>query len=138
MKEFKLENEPQITSGFTIPEDYFDVFSAKMMLELPVNEKPKIISIFRDKKRILMMVAAVLVVGLLVPALYTFSINTKKADQKLLENYISYQSNINQYDLINELELEDINKIESAIALEDETIEEVLITNSNLEQLIIE
>ena len=49
MKTFKLDNEPKIKTGFTVPENYFEDFSAKMILKLPENE-PKIISIFERKK----------------------------------------------------------------------------------------
>jgi hypothetical protein len=45
---------------------------------------------------------------------------------------------MNQYDFISELELEDINKIKANIPLEDETIEDLLTTNSDMEHLIIE
>jgi hypothetical protein len=45
---------------------------------------------------------------------------------------------VNQYDLISELELEDINKIKTTIPIEDEAIEDVLTTNSDMEHLILE
>jgi hypothetical protein len=45
---------------------------------------------------------------------------------------------MNQYDLITELEPEDINKIETVFPLEDETIEDILTTNSDMEHLILE
>jgi hypothetical protein len=55
-----------------------------------------------------------------------------------LENYLSYQSNINQYDLINDLEYDEIDNIKTTVVLEDATIEEILISNANLEHLIFE
>ena len=45
---------------------------------------------------------------------------------------------MNQYDLISELEAEDINRIKTTIPLEDETIEDILTTNSDMEHLILE
>ena len=80
------------------------------MQQLPENE-PKVISIFQKRKNILFAVAAVLVLALMIPVYTTLSTNTKTLDETTLENYITYQSNVNQYDLISELELEDINKI---------------------------
>jgi GTPase SAR1 family protein len=39
----------------------------------------------------------------------SFHENSKDLDAVALENYITYQSNVNQYDLISVLESEDIN-----------------------------
>lgn len=137
MKTFKLENEPKIESGFKTPDHYFEDFSAKITQQLPENE-PKVISIFHKRKNILFAVAAVLVLALMIPVYTTLSTNTKTLDETTLENYITYQSNVNQYDLISELELEDINKIKTTIPIEDEAIEDVLTTNSDMEHLILE
>ncbi len=137
MKTFKLENEPKIESGFKTPDHYFEDFSAKIMQQLPENE-PKVISIFQKRKNILFALAAVLVLALMIPVYTTLSTNTKTLDETTLENYITYQSNVNQYDLISELELEDINKIKTTIPIEDEAIEDVLTTNSDMEHLILE
>jgi hypothetical protein len=137
MKTFKLENEPKIESGFKTPEHYFDDFSSKIMQQLPENE-PKVISIFQKRKRIIFAVAAVLVIALMIPFYTLFSTTTTELDENTLENYITYQSNMNQYDFISELELEDINKIKTSIPVEDDAIEDLLSTNSDMEHFIIE
>lgn len=137
MKTFKLENEPKIETGFKTPDHYFENFSIKMMEQLPKNE-PKVISIFQKRKTLIMMAAAILVLALMIPILSPSSTNTKELDATALENYITYQSNVNQYDLISVLETEDINNIKTGIVLEDETIEDHLSVNSNLENLILE
>lgn len=139
MKAFKLENERKIESGFKIPEHYFENFSEKMMHQLPEKES-KVISLFQKNKTIIMMVAAVIIVALLVPILYTHTanVNSNEIDTATLENYLSYQSNINQYDLINGLESDEIDNIKTTVALEDTTIEDILADNANLEQLILE
>lgn len=137
MKTFKLENETKIETGFITPEHYFENFSIKMMEQLPNNE-PKVISIFQKRKNIFMLVAAVLVLALMIPILNPSIENSKDLDAVALENYITYQSNVNQYDLISVLESEDINTINSGIVLEDDAIEDHLSTNSNLENLILE
>jgi hypothetical protein len=138
MKTFKLENEPKIEPGFKTPDHYFENFSIKMMEQLPASE-PKVISIFQKRKLLIMLsTAAVLILALLIPILSPTESNTKELDTVAIENYITYQSNVNQYDLINGLETEDIEKINSSIVLEDETIEDHLSTNSNLENLILE
>ena len=137
MKTFKLENKPQIESGFKIPDHYFENFSVEMMAQLPKNET-KVISIFQKRKSLVLMVAAVLVLALMIPFFAPSSTNTKEIDAEELENYITYQSNVTQYDLISVLESEDINNIHTSIVLEDEAIEEQLSVNSNLENLILE
>ncbi|RKS14740.1 hypothetical protein [Flavobacterium sp. 120] len=137
MKTFKLENEPKIETGFKTPDHYFENFSIKMMEQLPKNE-PKVISIFQKRKTLIMMAAAILVLALMIPILIPSSTNTKELDAAALENYITYQSNVNQYDLISVLETEDINNIKTGIVLGDDAIEDHLSTNSNLENLILE
>jgi len=137
MKAFKLENEPKIESGLKTPEHYFEDFSSKVMQRLP-KQKPKVIPIFQKRKITIMMVAAVLVITLMVPFLINLATKSKELDENTLENYLAYQSNMNQYDLISELDSDDINKIKTPIELEDETIEDFLTTNPNLEHLISE
>ena len=44
MKDFKLDNEPKINTGFQIPEHYFEQFSEKVMTKLP-NQEPKVLSL---------------------------------------------------------------------------------------------
>lgn len=137
MKTFKLENEPKIETGFKTPDNYFENFSIKMMEQLPASE-PKVISIFQKRKDIILMVAAVLVLALMIPILNYSTASSQELDSTALENYITYQSNVNQYDLMSVLETEDINNMNTSIVLEDEAIEDVLSTNSNLENLILE
>ena len=137
MKAFKLENEPKIETGFKTPDDYFENFSVKMMEQLPASE-PKIIYIFQKRKNIILMVAAVLVIALMIPYLNYSTANSQALDRIALENYINYQSNVNQYDLMRVLETKDITNMNTSIVLEDEAIEDVLSANSNLENLILE
>lgn len=136
MKEFKLENKPKIESGFKTPEHYFENFSEKLMQNLPANE-PKVISIFQRRKRSLMIAAAILIIALMIPFLYNTTAN-EELDQTTLENYLSYQTSMTQFDLINALESEDINNINTTVALEDKTIEDMLARNPDLEQLLNE
>jgi hypothetical protein len=79
----------------------------------------------------------VLIVALLVPAFYNNNATSNEIDTTTLENYLSNQSNINQYDLINGLEPDEIDSI-NTVALEDGIIEDILVGNGSLENLIIE
>ena len=137
MKTFKLENEPKIETGFKIPANYFDDLSLKIKEQIPASE-PKVISIFQKRKGLFMMAAAILILALMVPVFNNLSTTKKELDSAALENYITYQSNVNQYDLISILETEDITNMSSGIVLEDQVVEDVLSTNSNLENLILE
>jgi hypothetical protein len=137
MKAFKLENEPKIESGFKTPDHYFDHLSAKVLEQLPENE-PKVISLFQKRKTVIMMVAALLILALMIPIYTTISTNSKELDETTLENYLAYQSNLNQYDLISELETEDITKMQPVSSPEDKVIEDILTTNSDVEQLLFE
>ena len=137
MKEFKLENEPKIETGFKTPEHYFENFSVNLMERLPQNE-PKTISLFARNKKTFIAIAAVLVIALTVPVVYKYVTKSKELDEATLETYLSYQSNLNQYDLIHELDTNDIKSLDQNIALGDDTLEDVLASNPNLEHLILE
>lgn len=136
MKTFKLENEPKIESGFKTPENYFDTFSARVMLQLP-TEEPKTISIFFRKKTWLYAAAAILILGLSIPIYNQFSSPTSEIDDATLENYIAYQSSVSNTDLANLLNEEDIQKMSVDMNIGDKTIENELIENKNLEYYLL-
>lgn len=135
MKEFKLDNEPKITSGYTTPEGYFDAFSEKMMAQLP-KDKPKVISIYSSRKRWMFAAAAVLVLALSVPVFNKLTTNTAELDQQTLEDYITYNSGISENDLVDLLEKEDIEKMNVDYNIQDKDVEDLLSENNNIEQYI--
>jgi hypothetical protein len=140
MKPFKLENQPRIKSGFKTPEGYHDSFSSKFLDNLPKEEiadSIKVVSIFRKRKTILMAIAAVLVLAIMIPILYTTETKNNDLDSATIENYLAEESTINQYELIGEVEPES-NKIVNSKKIEDETLEDILVTNPNIENLVIE
>lgn len=136
METFKLENEPKIKPGFKTPDHYFDDFSAKVLQQ--INEREvKVIPIYKRKKVIAMIAAAVVVIALMIPIVNNYN-KSKELDEAALETYLSYQSGINQYDLIRELDTKDIEAINKNVVLEQETLEDVLSSNPNIENLISE
>lgn len=137
MKAFKLDNEPKIETGFKTPEHYFENFSANLLEKLPQTET-KTISLFARNKKTFMAVAAILVIALTVPIVSKYVTKSKELDEATLETYLSYQSNLNQYDLIHELDTNDIKNLDQNIALGDDAIEDVLASNPNIEHLILE
>jgi hypothetical protein len=136
MKTFKLNNEPKINTGFTVPENYFEDFSAKMMQKLPENE-PKIISIFARKKTWMFAAAAVIVLALSLPIYNYYFSHSSEIDEETLENYITYHSTVSDTDLVNFLDEQDIQKMNIDVDIEDDIIENELSENNNLEQYLI-
>ena len=137
MKTFKLENEPKIKSGFKTPENYFDDFSEKVSQQL--NEKEvKVIPFYKRKKTFSLAAAAVIGFALLIPIVNNYKANLNDLDEATLETYLSYHSNISQYDLIQNLDDSDIEKLGNEVTLEDETLEDILSASPNIEHLITE
>ncbi|WP_268846073.1 hypothetical protein [Flavobacterium aestivum] len=140
MKAFKLENEPKIKPGFKTPESYHDSFSLNFLQNLPKEEitnEAKVISIFRKRKNVILSIAAVLVLGIMVPILYTIETKNNELDSATIENYLAEDSNISQYDLISEIESENNNTVNTK-KLEDQALEDILVANPNIENLVIE
>jgi flagellar basal body-associated protein FliL len=136
MKTFKLDNEPKIETGFKVPDNYFEDFSAKMMQQLPENE-PKIISIYARKKTWMYAAAAVVVLTLSLPIYNNYFSNSSEIDEATLENYITYHSTVSDTDLVNLLDEQDIQKMSIDLDIEDATIENELSENNNLEQYLL-
>ena len=136
METFKLNNEPKINSGFAVPENYFEDFSAKMMQQLPVNE-PKIISFYARKKTWMYAAAAILVLALSIPIYTNYFSHSSEIDDATLENYITYQSSVSATDIVNLLDEHDIQKMSIDLHIEDITIENELSQNKNLEQYLL-
>ncbi|WP_309614896.1 hypothetical protein [Flavobacterium sp.] len=135
MKDFKLDNEPKITSGFTTPDGYFDTFSEKVLAQLPEQER-KVISIFSSKKTWYYAAVAILILMLSVPIYTKYSNQQEEIDSATLENYIAYQSNISEEEIVNLLQQEDLDKMKLEFNVDDAAIEDALNSNSNLEQYI--
>jgi hypothetical protein len=140
MKTFKLDNEPKIDSGFKTPENYFENFSANLTQKLQesTNEETRIISIFRKRKKIIMAVAAILVIALMTPLVYQENTKNKYLDEATLENYLAEEPNLNQDELIRGIDLENSKIIAGTKELETQTLEDFLVTNPNIENLVIE
>lgn len=138
MKAFKLENEPKIGTGFKTPENYFDDFSTKILQQVNEEKETKVIPIYKRKKVLSFLAAAVIVIALMIPIVNNYNTTSKELDEDTLETYLSYQSNLNQYDLIKELDSKDIDKLGKGVALEQETLEDILASNPNIENLISE
>lgn len=137
MKKFSLDNNPKIASGFTTPEHYFDTFQ-NLVLEKIIYEKPKKGKVF-NLKNIIYAAAAILVLALSIPFLTSNpTISLEQVDTATLENYISYQSNVSQYELINLMNDDELDAMTVNLDLEDKSVEDVLTSNPNFENYITE
>lgn len=141
MKTFKLDNEPKIDSGFKTPDNYFENFSANLLLKLseePIVEETKVVSIFRKRKTVLMAIAAVLMLALMIPIAYQANTKNKEVDTATLENYLTEETNLNQDELISEIDPENTKIITPTKEVETEALEDILVANPNIENLVIE
>lgn len=136
MKTFKLDNEPKLKTGFTVPENYFEDFSARMMQQLPQNE-PKVVSIYARKKTWFYAAAAIFILALSIPIYTNFLNHPSEIEDATLENYITYQTTVSDADLVSLLDDQDIQKISVDLNIEDLTIENELSQNNNLEQYLL-
>lgn len=137
MNSFNLENQPKIKSGFKTPDGYFENFSEQLLAKIAQEEKP-VISIFQRRRNWLVAAAAVLLIGISIPFLNKANVSSSSVDEETMENYLAYQSTISQYDLINLLDKEDIESLESDLKIDDAVVESALSDNTNLENYLTE
>ena len=85
MATFKLNNQQKITTGFKVPEHYFEDFSAKVMQQINAEEQVEVIP-FTDHKRKTWVyaVAAILIMALMVPVYINYQ-SKKVLDPESIE-----------------------------------------------------
>ncbi|MEO0046490.1 MAG: hypothetical protein RL705_1681 [Bacteroidota bacterium] len=137
MKPFKLDNEPKISSGFTLPDGYFESFSDKISTQLS-KEDPKVIPIFRRKKTWYYAAAAVIVIILSFPVYTNYFSISEEVDAVVLEDYITNQTTISEEEIANLLDQEDLEKMKLELNLGDAEVEDILLNNNDLEQYILD
>jgi hypothetical protein len=133
MKNFNLENEPKIETGFTIPENYFNDFSEKVMQQLP-SEKPKVISLYQSNKNWFLTAAAILIVSFTMPTYYLVQNNKNEVNASELESYILNHSTVSQDDIVDLLDENDLKEMNVDYNLEDISSEAIDLENIDLEQ----
>ena len=133
MKNFNLENEPKIETGFTIPENYFNDFSEKVMQQLP-SEKPKVISLYQSNKNWFLSAAAILIVSFTIPTYYLVQNNKNEVNASELESYILDHSTVSQDYIVDLLDENDLKEMNVDYNLEDISSEAIDLENIDLEQ----
>lgn len=115
MKQFDLENDTKIDSGFKIPDNYFEEFENKIMSQV-FEKEVKVIPFFQKRSFWLSAVAAVFVIGLFT-AVY---LNYYQSSQTISEAYFDYDNSITIDEMADYLTDEDINKIEESLNIYNE------------------
>ena len=136
MNNFELNKEPKIESGFKTPDHYFDTFSEKIMQQLP-DRNQKVTPIFSKTKIWTIAIAAVFLISLSIPIFNALKTSSTELDKGTIENYLTNHTEISDDDLVELLDEEDIQKMKLNYNIEDKTIEDILSTNSDLEEYII-
>lgn len=136
MKEFDLDKHPKIQSGFKTPEHYFDDLSAKVMARLPKQET-KVVSLSNRRKSWMYAAAAVLVLALTLPVYKVFKKPVATLDQSSIENYLTNHAALTENDFAELLDEQDLQNIKIDSGIEDKTIEDLLSTNTELEDYLI-
>ena len=138
MKHLKLDAEPKINSGFIIPANYFETFSQKLQPKL-LAKPTKIILIsawIKQNKSWIISSAAILFLSTSTLLYTNFKQNNSTKYAAEIENYITKDPTYSDDDIVNLLNSEEIKAIQLDSKLNNETIENHLIENPDLEQII--
>ena len=135
MKDFKLDSHIKINTGFITPSNYFDDFSSKLLAKLPIEE-PKVISFYGRNKNWFYSVAAILIIAFTIPIVNLIHSNKEVDYSTEVENYLTNHSTITDDDIVNLLDDTDIAKLKQETLLDDETLENAILEDSNFENYI--
>lgn len=134
MKDFKLDSSEKITTGFQIPEGYWDAFSEKVMQRIP--KEPKVISFYARNKRWIYSVAAVLVLALSLPIVNQLQNKEQELSSIEIENYLTQNKLLSDDEIVNLLEQEDVDNLRVTTPITKDVLEDELSNNTDVEQYI--
>lgn len=140
MKQFDLENNKEIKSGFKVPENYFEQFEAKMMAQIPVEKETKVVSLFYKKQVWISSIAAVLLLAIAIPVYFNMA-KENNLDAGTIEVYLSQQQGIGITELSKHLTDEDIAELENNLSINEansDAVEDYLSESENLDYYINE
>lgn len=118
MERFKLDEKYKIKQGFNPPDDYFEDFAERLMQQLPARET-KVIPLYKNASVWISSVAAVLILALGLTLYFRGSSQTAQPDASAIESYLAYNTNISSYDIIQQLDQQDIDELEQSLSLND-------------------
>lgn len=136
MSNFKLDNQPKIDPGFKIPEGYFESLPEKILSK--TKTESVVIPLYR--KSIFKLAAAVILLAVLIPiGVKTFQSSTQfEINNESIENYLSYNTDLNAFDLIGLIDEEDIKNFEMEYKFESNELETLLLQNNNIDLYLID
>ena len=140
MKQFDLENNKEIKSGFKVPENYFEQFEAKMMKQISKEKKTKVVSLFYRKQVWISAIAAVLLLAIAIPIYFNMA-KENNLDAGTIEVYLSQQQGIGITELSKHLTDEDIAELENNLSINEansDAVEDYLSESENLDYYINE
>jgi len=140
MKQFDLENNKEMKSGFKVPENYFEQFEAKMMAQIPVEKETKVVSLFHRKQVWISSIAAVLLLAIAIPVYFNMA-KENNLDAGTIEVYLSQQQGIGITELSKHLTDEDIAELENNLSINEansDAVEDYLSESENLDYYINE
>lgn len=135
MKDFNLDTNPKIKSGFKIPENYFEQLETKIMEKVEPKET-RVVSIFYKKQLWISSIAAILLVMIAFPIYTNLAKNKTAIETSTLENYLS--SEFSTYELVDKLSDDDISTLENSITLNNDAVEAYLLETQNLDYYLTE
>lgn len=144
MKNFDLENNNKITTGFTVPEDYFEQFEAKMMQQISIQKttvkEVKVVSLFYRKQVWMSSIAALILLAIAIPVYFNMA-KENNIESHSIENYLENQQYLSENEIIEHLSDEDINEFENSLSAstnENDAIENYLSESEHLDYILNE
>ena len=144
MKNFDLENNDKIRSGFTVPEHYFQQFEAKMMQQISTQKttvkEVKVVSLFYRKQVWMSSIAALILLAIAIPVYFNMA-KENNIESHSIENYLADQQHVNEKEIIEHLSEEDINALENSLSAstnENDAIENYLSESEHLDYILNE
>jgi len=134
MKPINLNNHPKIKSGFTVPEGYFESFSAELLTQIKDTDR-KVVPI-KSRVFIRLSAAATIILFLGVGAYFYFFTKSEIDYTDQIELYLSANPEITTHDIISYMDYSDVSSLEAKHNLQAEDIEGFFIENYIVEDIL--
>jgi len=127
MKDFKIDEDDKLNTGFKAPDAYFNSFAERLMAQLPQQPEVKVVPLYR-RLPVWLSAAALFLLLLGGGLFFTFNTpTTTQPDAATIENYLVYSTNVSTYDLALQLDDQDFKQLESSLAISNDAIEDYLL-----------
>lgn len=144
MKNFDLENNDKIPTGFNTPENYFEQFEAKIIHQISAKQTEKsavkVVSLFHRKQVWMSSIAALILLAIAIPVYFNMA-KENNIESHSIENYLADQQHVNENEIIEHLSEEDINALENSLSTstnENDAIENYLSESEHLDYILNE